>query len=61
MNGMYGYGMQNRMNPNQQSDPGAFRNVYGVLGGIQSLLHIFTSLVDVLYLLKSFKNLYCYI
>ena len=60
----------NRTNPmlqqnNQGSPNESFRNVFGILGkinnlligGLQSLLHIFTSLIDILYFAKAFKSL----
>lgn len=54
------------MQPNNQGTPNeSFRNVFGVLGksinlligGLQSLLHIFTSFIDILYFAKAFKSL----
>ena len=50
---------------NQGNQNESFRNVFGVLGkinnlligGLQSLLHIFTSLIDILYFAKAFKLL----
>ncbi len=51
-------GMNQGLNANQTNlQPDSFRNVYGVLGGLQSLLHIFTSILDLLYFLKAFKTL----
>jgi hypothetical protein len=60
----------NRNNPMNQQNNNAlsndsFRNVFGVLGklnilligGLQSLLHIFTSFIDILYFAKAFKSL----
>jgi len=60
----------NRTNPmlqqnNQGNQNESFRNVFGILGkinnlligGLQSLLHIFTSLIDILYFAKAFKSL----
>lgn len=58
--GMYGPSMMNTMQPAAQNTvmSGSFRNVFGVIGGFQSLVNIFSSMLDILYFLKTAKTVY---
>lgn len=62
--------INNSLNQTQSAlnmQPNSFRNVFGILGtnyykfyslgGVQSLLHIFTSILDLLYFAKAIKSL----
>ena len=51
--------MENNFNlnngDNENNKPFVIKTIYGIIGGIQSILHILSGLCDLFYLLKEFK------
>ena len=51
--------MENNLNlnngDNENNKPFVIKTIYGIIGGIQSILHILSGLCDLFYLLKEFK------
>ena len=51
--------MENNFNlnngDNDNNKPFVIKTIYGIIGGIQSILHILSGLCDLFYLLKEFK------
>ena len=51
--------MENNFNlnngKNKNNKPFVIKTIYGIIGGIQSILHILSGLCDLFYLLKEFK------
>ena len=51
--------MENNFNlnngDNKNNKPFVIKTIYGIIGGIQSILHILSGLCDLFYLLKEFK------
>ena len=48
----------NFMNNNEQeenSNSFLIKSIYGILGGIQSILHVISGFCDIFYLIKEFK------